>query len=302
MTAAQAPVDLGTAGNYVILSKTGISTTGVTDITGDIAVSPIDSTAITGFSLSVHASGTYSTSPAVTGKIFASDYASPTPANLTTAVADMETAFTNAAGRTLPDSTELHAGDLSGRTIAPGLHKWSSGVLINNALTLDGGPDDIWIFQVAQDLTVGNSTIVSLSGGAQASNIFWQVAGEVNIGTSSHFEGIILSKTAIHLNTGASINGHLLAQTAVTLDANDVAFPVPVEVLILKVVSIARAPDGEVTLIFDVTPGHAITLQDSTDLVNWTSISTETPLSSTYVTTQAASLDDAKRFYRAFYQ
>lgn len=302
LSAAQAPVDLGTAGNYVILSKTGISTTGVTSIVGDIAVSPIGSTAITGFSLSVHASGAYSTAPVVSGKVYASDYAAPTPSKLTTAVSDMETAFTDAAGRTLPDTTELGAGDISGMEIEPGLHKWGSGVLINGSLTLNGGANDVWIFQVAQNLTVGDGTIVTLSGGARPSNIFWQVAGEVNLGTTSHFEGIVLSATAIHLNTNASINGRLLAQTAVTLDANDVVKPAMIDDRVLKVVSIARDTDGEVTLVFTVTPGHALTLQDSTDLVTWTTLSTTTTASSIHVATQASSLSDAKRFYRAFYQ
>jgi hypothetical protein len=304
-TAAQAPVDLGSAGNYVILSKTGISTTGVTSIVGNIAVSPIGSTAITGFSLSVHASGEYSTSPLVTGKIYASDYAAPTGTKLTTAVGDMQTAYTDAAGRNLPDTTELGAGDISGMTIESGLHKWGSGVLINAAVTLSGGPDEVWIFQIAQNLTVGDGAIVHLSGGARAANIFWQVAGEVNLGTTSHFEGILLSETAIHLNTGATINGRLLAQTAVTLDANDVndpaSFSAPGE-RILKVTSISRAANGDVTLTFTVTPGHPVTLQDSTDLVNWADISTETPIATPYLTTQPTSLSDARRFYRAFYQ
>lgn len=298
-TGAQAPVNLGTAGNFVILTKTGISTTGVTSIVGDIAVSPIDSTAITGFSLSVHSSGEYSTSPLVAGKIYASDYAAPTGSNLTTAVSDMQTAYTDAAGRTLPDTTELGAGDISGRIIEAGLHKWSSGVLLSSEVTLSGGPDDIWIFQIAEDLTVAGGAIVHLSGGAQAANVFWQVAGEVNLGTGSHFEGILLVETAIHLNTGATTNGRLLAQTAVTLDANDVIEAVG---RVLKVVAISRAEDGEVTLTFTVTPGHAVTLQDSTDLVNWSAVSTETPMSTPYVTTRAAALSDPRRFYRAFYQ
>lgn len=301
VTAAQAPVDLGTAGNYVILSKTGISTTGVTSIVGDIAVSPIDSTAITGFSLSVHASGEYSTTPVVTGKVYASDYAEPTPVNLTTAVGDMQTAFTNAAGRSLPDSTEMGAGNISGMIIEPGLHKWGSGVLVTSFVTLNGGPDDVWIFQIAQGLTVGDGASVGLTGGARASNVFWQVSGEVNLGTTSHFEGIVLSETAIHLQTGATINGRLLAQTAVTLDANDVTAPAAGVERILEVVSIARASDGEVTLVFTVTPGHAVALQESTDLINWTTISTTTPAASPYVATRATSLSDARRFYRAFY-
>jgi len=219
-----APVDLGTAGNFVILAKTGVSTTGTTAVTGDIGVSPAAATYITGFSLSADSTNVFSTSPLVTGQIFASNYAVPTPTNMTTAVSDMETAFTDAAGRTVPAAvTELGAGDISGKTIVPGLYKWSSGVLITSAgVTIAGGANDVWIFQIAQDLTVNNGAIVTLSGGAQAKNIFWQVSGQATLGTTADFKGIILSQTLISLNTGAVLHGRALAQTAVTLNASTV--------------------------------------------------------------------------------
>jgi len=221
------PVDLGLAGNYAILAKSGISTTVSALITGNIGVSPIDSTAITGFGLTLDASNQFATSSLVVGKVYAADYSSPTPANLTTAVSNMETAYTDAAGRTLPDATELGAGEIGGRTIAPGLYKWSSGVLITTDVTLNGNPEDIWIFQIAGDLTVASGKSVILSGGAQAKNIFWQVAGGagVEIGSTANMKGILLAQTAIPMNNGASLNGRALAQTAVTLIANTITKP-----------------------------------------------------------------------------
>ena len=225
-SAAQTPVNLGTAGNFVILAKSGISTTGTTSITGDIGVSPIDSSAITGFGLIMDSSNKFSTSSLVTGKVYAADYTTPTPASMTAAISDMETAYTDAAGRTNPTATELYAGDITGKTITPGLYKWGTGVLISaGGVTLSGGANDVWIFQIAQDLTVDNGAIVTLSGGAQAKNIFWQVAGQTTLGTTANFKGIILSKTLISMNTGATLNGRALAQTAVTLDANAVTAP-----------------------------------------------------------------------------
>jgi hypothetical protein len=152
---------------------------------------------------------------------------SPTPANLTTAVSNMETAYTDAAGRPTPDYTELYGGDLSGQTLMPGLYKWGSDVLINTDVTLTGGPNDVWIFQIAGNLTSAGATQVLLSGGAQAKNIFWQVAGQTSLGTTSDFTGIILCKTQIVLQTGAVMTGRALAQTAVTLDANAVTQPAP---------------------------------------------------------------------------
>jgi hypothetical protein len=145
---------------------------------------------------------------------------------MTTAVLDMQTAFTDAAGRTLPDFTELGAGNISGKALVPGLYKWGTGVLITNAgVTLSGGANDVWIFQIAKDLTVNNSAIVTLIGGAQARNIFWQVSGQATLGTAADFKGIILSKTLISLNTGAKMTGRALAQTAVTLNATAITAP-----------------------------------------------------------------------------
>jgi Ice-binding-like/Bacterial Ig-like domain len=220
-----APVNLGTAGNYVILAKTGVSTTGTTAVVGDIGVSPVAASYITGFSLIADSTNTFSTSSVVTGKLFAADYAPPTPANMTTAVSDMLTAFTDAAGRTTPDFTELGAGDISGLTLVPGLYKWGTGVSITNGVTLSGGANDVWIFQIAQDLLVNNSAIVTMTGGAQARNIFWQVSGKATLGTAADFKGIILSQTLISLNTGAKMTGRALAQTAVTLNATAITAP-----------------------------------------------------------------------------
>ena len=223
--AAQQAVNLGTAGNFVILTKSGISTTGTTSIVGDIGVSPIDSTAITGFGLIADSSNQFSTSSLVTGKAYAADYAPPTPTTMTTAVSDMQTAYTDAAGRTLPDATELGAGNIGGMTLAPGLYKWGTGVTIPTDVTLSGSSTDVWIFQIAQTLDISSAAKVILSGGAQAKNIFWQVAGQATLGTTSVFNGNILGQTAIVLNTGATLNGRALAQTAVTLDANAVTAP-----------------------------------------------------------------------------
>jgi hypothetical protein len=204
LAAGPAPVNLGTADNFVILSKTGISTTGSTSIIGDIGVSPAAATYITGFGLVVDSSNTFSTSSLVTGKVYAPGYSDPTPANLTAAVSDMETAYTDAAGRTDPTATELGSGNIGGMTLAPGLYKWSTGVTIPTDVTLSGGANDVWIFQIAQNLDLSSATHIILSGGAQASNIFWQVAGQTTLETTSVFNGNILDQTAIVLNTGAT--------------------------------------------------------------------------------------------------
>jgi hypothetical protein len=218
-----AVVDLGAAGNYVIVAKTAINNSSTSAVTGDLGLSPAATSYITGFALT-NATG-YATSILVTGKIYAADMAAPTPINMTTAVNNMVTAYNNAAGRTSPDFTELATGNLGGKTLIPGLYKWSNTVIVPTDVTLNGGADDVWIFQIAGNFTVSSATKIKLSGGAQAKNIFWQVAGQATFGTTSHIEGSVLSKTGITFQTGASINGRALAQTAVVLDGNTVVKP-----------------------------------------------------------------------------
>ena len=219
-------VNLRTAGNYVILSKSGISTVPPSVVTGNIGVSPVAATYITGFSLIADSTNVFSTSTQVTGRVYAADYTSPTPSNLTTAVGDMELAFTDAAGRAA-GVTELGAGNIGGMTISPGVYKWGTGVLIPANVTLNGGATAVWIFQIAQGLTMSDGTNISLTGGALAKNVFWQVAGSVVVGTTAHLEGIVLTQTSVSLATGASIRGRLLAQTAVTIDTSTVVAPAP---------------------------------------------------------------------------
>jgi Ice-binding-like/Bacterial Ig-like domain len=218
-----AVVNLGEAGSYVIVAKTAINNSSTSVITGNLGLSPAATSYITGLSLT-NATG-YATSAQVTGNIYAADMAAPTPIELTTAVNNMDSAYTDAAGRPLPDFSELGTGNLGGLTLVPGLYKWTNNVTIPTNVIIAGGPNDVWIFQIAGNLTMSSAVNITLSGGAQASNIFWQVAGEATLGTTSHFEGIILSMTGITFQTGASMNGRALAQTAVILDANTITTP-----------------------------------------------------------------------------
>ena len=217
-----APVNLGTAANYGILAKSAISNVPTSAITGNIGLSPAAASFITGFSLVLPSGGAFSTAAQVTGNVYASDYAVPTPSNLTTAVADMMTAYTDAAGRPTPDHTELASGNIGGLTLPAGLYKWSNTVTIPTSVTLNGTATDVWIFQIAGGITQASATSVTLTGGALPQNVYWQVFGVVNIGTTAHMEGQVLSQTSITMQTGASMKGRLLAQTAVTLAGNTV--------------------------------------------------------------------------------
>ena len=222
-TASILAVDLGTSGNYVILAKTAINNNPTSAITGDLGLSPAATSYITGLDL-VNATG-YATSAQVTGQLFAADMASPTSTNLTTAVENMITAYNDAAGRPFPDFLELGTGNIGGLTLSSGLYKWTSTVTIPTDITISGDENEVWIFQISGDLSMSTSVNVTLTGGAKAENIFWQIAGEASFGATSHFEGIILSMTGITFQTGASFNGRALAQTAVILDGNTVVEP-----------------------------------------------------------------------------
>jgi hypothetical protein len=212
-------VNLGVAGDFVILSKSGITDVYKSAVTGNIGTSPISGSAI------------LLKCDEVTGTIYTVDAAGPLPcrvtnaSKLTTAVSNMQTAYTDAAGRTNPNFLNLGAGNIGGKTLTAGLYKFTTAVVIPTNVTISGSSTDVWIFQIAGTLKMSSAVRITLAGGAQAKNIFWQTSGAVTLGTTSHFEGNILGQTAINMQTGATINGRMLAQTAVTLQMNTVVKP-----------------------------------------------------------------------------
>lgn len=235
VSTAEGSVPLGSAGNYVILAKTGVSTVPSSAVTGNVGVSPGARVSLTGWSLISEPTDTYFTSAQVTspGKLYASDnVGGSTSADLTTAVGDMEAAYTDAAGRTATSAatTNVGGGTLTSLTLAPGVYEWGSAVNIPTDLTFSGTATDVWILKVAGTLDMAAAMNVILEGGALAENIFWQVSGAVTLGAGTHFEGIVLAQTGITFGNLASINGRLFAQSAVVLDANTVDVPTAVVV------------------------------------------------------------------------
>jgi hypothetical protein len=220
-------VNLHTAGDFVILAKTAISTIPTSAITGNVGISPAAESDMTGFSQTKDTG--FSTAPQVTGFLYAADSTDPTPAKMLTAVSDMEAAYTDAATRPAASGAnlDLAAGLLGGKTVSPGLYTWNTGVDMTSNVTLagSGASADTWIFQINGNLTLAAAKQVLLTAGAKAKNIFWQVTGTVTIAAGAHFEGIILGKTTITLETGATMNGRALAQTAVALDSATLTAP-----------------------------------------------------------------------------
>jgi hypothetical protein len=224
-------VALGTAGDFVILTKTGIANTPTSAVTGDMGVTPGAASLITGFALVVDATNDFSRSAQVTGKIYAPGYTGGqagsnglTPAKMTTAQTDLGLAYTAATAKAAGPCPGA-GGNITGSALAAGVYTCAVNVTIPTNLTLTGSATDVWVFQITGTLTQSSATQVLLTGGALPQNVFWQVSGGVTIGTTAHMEGVILSQTTIALQTGASANGRLLAQTAVTLDQNTVTQP-----------------------------------------------------------------------------
>jgi hypothetical protein len=216
-------VNLGTAATYAILAKTGISTVPASSVNGNIAVSPISAAAITGFDLIMDSTNEFSTSTQVNsgGKIFAPDYTSPTPSDLTTAVSDMETAYTDAAGRTNNDAfkVNLGGGDIGGQTLVSGVYTFDRDINIITDVTFTGTSESVFILQTSGNVVQAANMNVILAGGVLAKNIFWQVAGAVTVGAGAHMEGVLLVKTAVTFITESTLNGRVLAQTACTLQS-----------------------------------------------------------------------------------
>jgi len=230
ISTAPGSVSLGSAGNYAILAKTGVSTVPSSAVTGHVGVSPAARTFLTGWSLITEPTDTFFTSAQVAapGKLYAADnVGGTTSVDLTTAVGNMQTAYTDAAGRTATSAatTNVGSGTLTSLTLTPGVYEWGSAVVIPTDLTFSGSPTDVWIMKVAGTLDMAAAKNVILAGGALARNIFWQVSGAVTIGANTHFEGIVLGQTSITFGNLASMKGRLLAQTAVVLDATTVTVP-----------------------------------------------------------------------------
>jgi hypothetical protein len=226
-------VPLGSASKFVVLAKSGISTVPPSTVKGNIGVSPISAAAMTGFSLSADPSNVFSTSDQVTGRAYGANYASPTPSDMTTAVLDMETAYTDAAGRSVSSAENLNvkSGLISGVTFKPGVYHWGSDVMFGSDIYIKGSSEDVFIFQATGNIVAGSGARIVLveSGGGggkpKASNIFWQVAGDVDAGTTAHLEGNFLIKTHAIFKTGSSLHGRVMSQTACTLDSATIVDP-----------------------------------------------------------------------------
>ncbi|KAL8278782.1 hypothetical protein RQP46_008851 [Phenoliferia psychrophenolica] len=234
MSSGPGKINLGSAGQFAILSQSGISAIPSTSITGSIGVSPAAASYITGFSL-IYAPGSPSAkSTSVMGSVYAADFGTPTPSYLSTAIGDSHLAYASAQALKNPDFINLGAGGVGGLILVPGLYKWSTDVSAASDFTLSGSANATWVFQIAGTFSLPSGVKMILAGGALAENVFFAVASTVTLGTTSHAEGILSSSTAVHLLTGATMNGRIFAQTAVTMQQATVVQPSSTVVLAIK--------------------------------------------------------------------
>jgi Ice-binding-like/Bacterial Ig-like domain len=204
--AADIAVPLGSAASYSVLGVTGVTNTLTTDLSGDLGVSPAG--LVVGFPPGIVGGQTHN------GDLQAAQ-----------AHADLLLAYDDAAGRT---PTGSFAGDLNGRSFSPGVYDTAAALALTGTLTLDGGgdPDAVFIFQVDAALNTAAASMVTLTNGARASHVFWQVNGAAGLGAASSFSGTIMAAAAITVGAGAVVAGRVLSYGgAVTLAANTISTP-----------------------------------------------------------------------------
>jgi hypothetical protein len=283
MAAGPAPIDLKSCSRFTILAGSTITSTGGGIINGDVGLSPAGSVDL-------------GIPPAqVNGTIY---NGGPIAAQ---AQLDLNDAFIAASPAQLPGGINAGA-ELGGQTLVAGVYASPSGAydITSVDLTLQGGPNDVWVFQMASTLTVGVGRQVILTGGAQARNVFWQVGSSATLQTSSVFKGTIRAYASITMNASSTLDGRALSQVgAVTFNGDGGSLPTPEAP---RFTDISRTTNNSVTVVISTTPYFLLTLQSSPDLslTNWTTIATNTPVTSPWTYTNTAASASTSRFYRAF--
>jgi hypothetical protein len=220
-------VPLGDAARFALLAKTRVAFSDGSTVMGDVGVSPAPAASLVGVALTPDASGTFATAPGISGTVYAADDAPPTPAALASAVDAMQRAVADAAGRA-SEIVDLDGGALLRRTLVTGVYHWNGAVTVPLDVKLDGSADDVWIFQVAGDLTIADGVQVRMIGDPPVPrHVFWQVSGQATLGSGAHLEGVVLAGQAVALRAGASVAGRVLSQGTISADAATVVEPAP---------------------------------------------------------------------------
>uniref|UniRef100_A0A7S0SR88 Ice-binding protein n=1 Tax=Mantoniella antarctica TaxID=81844 RepID=A0A7S0SR88_9CHLO len=254
-SARRLDVNLQSAGNFAVLTKTGVSTVPSSEITGNVGVWPITYAAMTGFSVSLPITDALTSTQVKEGSLYGAGMPGKTESVLAKAISDMETAYTDAASRSPADFVNHESGRLGGKTLAPGLYKFTTAVGFDDDCTLMGSATDTWIFQIAEGMSINSDKKIILAGGALAKNVVWAVKGVSSFGARSHFEGIVLGATSATFVTDSSITGRVLVQTAVTLQKTTVTEPTSAD----EPVSVTETVSGATETISGATEPNSAT-------------------------------------------
>jgi len=208
------PNYLGDAAACAVLGGTTVTNVpalGTVVTNGDVCVSP--GTSITGFG-----SGEGFITPPGDEEI-----------NTTTAQnaqAALISAISTLSALPCPGSNNLTGQDLGGKTLTAGVYCFNSTAQLTGILTLSGGPNDVFVFQIGSALTTASASQVVLEGGVLPANVYWVEVSSATLGTGSQFQGNVLAGTSITMDTTASLeDGRALARAAVTLDDNAITAP-----------------------------------------------------------------------------
>ncbi|MGA2030323.1 MAG: ice-binding family protein [Verrucomicrobiota bacterium] len=281
LAAGPAPIDLRSAAHFTILATATTTTTGGGIINGDVGLSPAGSQGIP------------------PGQINGTIYnGGPIAAQ---AQLDLNSAIIAASPAQLPGGSNV-GDELGGKTLVAGVYQSPSGAyaITSVDLTLHGGPNDVWVFQMASTLTVDVGRKVILTGGAQARNIFWQVGSSATLGTSSVFEGTIMAYASITMNASSTMDGRAMVQTgAVTYNGSGGSLPTPESPIFTDILRTRT----NAAIVLNTSPYFLVTLQASPNLslASWTMVATNNPATNTWKFTDTnATSTVTQRFYRAF--
>ena len=217
-TLGPTPPNLNSVLRFGIIAGVGISNNaGFSQIQNmDVGISPGVRSSITGFPPAI----------VVNGAIYASDDVAPpgVAAMLVQAKQDLTNAYLFCEGAVSPAPVTV-SGDQGGKTLAPGIYKTTSTLLIQSGnLTLDaqGDANAVWIFQISSGFTTvgGAGGSVILTNGAQAGNVYWQVGSSATIGDNTAFKGNILALTSITMNSNATAIGRMLCRNGAVVMTN----------------------------------------------------------------------------------
>jgi hypothetical protein len=214
-------IDLGKAGQFVILAQTNINNKSESMITGHIGEGSVEN------GLKKENYNSDSERQGVTGQalVLESNLSDTTSPDVSEAIEDMLTAYNDASMQNGDDATVHETGGFHSNDLTPGVHEWSDSLHIASDVNFSGSKDDVWLIKIGSNLTIDENIVFTLNDGARSENIFWYVEGEVTIGKDANFEGIILSMNEITLEDGATLTGRMFSQASITLNENTVTEP-----------------------------------------------------------------------------